>query len=268
MKLRSARALDGVAWMRSGLRLVQRQPLGLAALLGIMVFGLGLLLMLPWIGPLLVSVLLPALTAVWVHTVERWQLDARPSPALLFEPLRSPQRKSLLMLGGAHALAVMLALGLADLIDPGLGDLWERLHSATDDQATADALQALRGGMVLRVALLTPVALLFWHAPVLVHREGAGVAKALFGSTLASLRNLGSFVVYGLSWLLADLLLSAVLGVLLGALGLPQLALLLAVPVAMLFSAAFYASLHASVHGCIDFGDALDQDQTPGNRDA
>lgn len=264
MKLRSAPALDGITWMRSGLRMVQRQPLGLAALLGVMVFGLGLLLMLPWIGPLLVSVLLPALTAGWVHTTEQVQRGARPSPALLFEPLRQARRNTLLMLGGVHALAVMLMLGLADLIDPSLGDLWETLHAATDDQATADAMQALRSGMVLRVALLTPVALLFWHAPVLVHREGAGVAKALFGSALASLRNLGAFVVYGLSWLLADLLLSAVLGVLLGALGLPQLALLLAVPVAMLFSAAFYASLHASVHGCIDFGSDPDQDQAPG----
>ena len=261
MKLRSARALDGVAWMRSGLRLVQRQPLGLAALLGVMVFGLGLLMMVPWIGPLLVSMLLPALSAGWVHTSEQVLRGARPTPALLFTPLRLPQRKALLMLGGVHALAVMLMLWLGDLIDPSLSQVWETLHEASDDDATAAAMQALRGGMLLRVALLIPVALLFWHAPVLVHREGTGVAKALFASALASVRNLGAFVAYGLSWAVADLLLSATLGVLLGVLGLPQLALLIAVPVAMLFSAAFYASLHASVHGCIDFGDEADTDQ-------
>jgi hypothetical protein len=255
MKLRSAPALEGFVWMRSGVRLVLSQPLGLAALLGVMVFGLGLLLMLPWVGPLLVSVMLPALSAGWVHTSEQVLAGARPSPSLLLAPLRLPQRKALLQLGGLHALAVMLMLVLADLIDPGLGDMWEMLHAANDDESTASAMQALRGGLVLRLAMLTPVALLFWHAPVLVHREGSGVAKALFASTLASVRNVGAFFVYGLSWLLADLLLSATLGLLLGALGLPQLALMIAVPVAMLFSAAFYASLHASVHGCIDFGD-------------
>ncbi|MEY8875354.1 MAG: BPSS1780 family membrane protein, partial [Leptothrix sp. (in: b-proteobacteria)] len=192
-----------------------------------------------------------------VHTVARLQAGQAPNATLLLAPLRSPARMRLLQLGGLHAMAALLMLTLADQIDVGMPQAWEAMRQAQDEAATMAALEALQGGLTLRVALLLPVVLLFWHAPVLVSRDARiGVAQALFGSALASLRNLGAFVVYGLCWVGADLLLSTLLGGVLGLLGLPQLAMLVAVPVALLFSASFYASLHASVMGCIDFDDA------------
>jgi hypothetical protein len=248
MKLRTARALDGFVWMRSGLQLVRSQPLALASLFGVMLFGLGLLMLLPWIGPLIASALLPAMTAGWVHVIEQLRGGVRPTPALLVEPLRSPQRIALLQLGGWHAMAILLVMALADLLVPGMGAPAEAAGSASEG---ADALQAFSSEMLLRQIFLIPVALVFWHAPVLVHRDGASVAKALFASTVASLRNLSAFLVYAVCWMA----LSGVVGGVLALINIPALVLMVAVPVAMAMSAAFYASLHASVHGCIDVGD-------------
>jgi len=255
MRLKQANALAGWGWTRDGLLLVKQQPLTLSGLIGFMFFGLGLLLSLPWIGPVLVALLLPALSAGWVEAVEQMRQGKRPPPWTLGVALAPARRMPMLQLGALHAVAGAAVLGLAELLDPGLIEAWRLVvtDGAADDASRLAAFEALQYGMLLRLALLTPVMLLFWHAPVILLREGGSVAKALFGSALASFRNLGAFTVYGLAWVGVDLALSAVLGTTLALLGLAQFAFFFAMPAALLFSAAFYASLHASVHGCLDF---------------
>ncbi len=81
----------------------------------------------------------------------------------------------------------------------------------------------------------------------LAHRRGA--AKALFVSITASTRNIGAFVVYGLAWLGADLMMSALLGALVGLLGLGAIGMVLVLPAVLLFSAGFHVSMQASVDG-------------------
>jgi hypothetical protein len=257
MKLRLAAPKDGVQWMLGGVRLVRREPLALAGLFGLMIFGLGLVLGLPWVGPVLVGMLLPALTAGWVDTAAAMQAGERPAPQHLFGPLRNAAiRPALIRLGGWHALCSLLMLLLAELLDAGMNTAWDTLRdSDSSNEATLEAIATLQRGMVLRAALLLPVVLTFWHAPVIVARTGMDAGKALFISANASWRNLGAFVVYGLCWVGADLVLSLLLGGLLGALGLGQAALLLVLPGALLFSAAFYASLQGTTEGCIDFSD-------------
>ena len=255
MKLRNARARDGLAWTLDGLRWLKRQPLHLTGLFGVMLFSLALLSQLPLVGAVLVTALLPAMTAGWVHTVEQMRRhDARATPGLLFAPLleAGPRRLTLLKLGLAHGLCVLVLLGLIDLLDPAFGQTWQDMGDASTDQARTEAMQAVQIGMLWRQLILVPISLVFWHAPVLIHRDDMPLGKALFASAVATLRNTGAFVAYGASWLG----ISAVIVGVLTLLASPQLVLLVAVPLAMLMSAAFYASLHATVHGCIDFGDA------------
>jgi hypothetical protein len=257
MKLRNTRARDGLAWTLDGLRWLRRQPLHLTGLFGVMLFSLALLSRLPLIGPVLVTALLPMLTAGWVHVVEQMrQHDAKATPGLLFAPLleNTPQRITLLKVGLLHGLFMLLVLAVVDLLDPSFEQAWKDIADAATDEATNRAMQDLQIGMLWRQVIVVPIALIFWHAPVLVHRDAMGLGKALFGSALATLRNLGAFMVYGASWLLLSSLMVGVLALI----GSPQVVLMLAVPLAMVMSAGFYASLHASVHGCIDFGDAGD----------
>ena len=254
MKLRVASPRDGLQWMLSGVHLARQQTLGLASLFGLMVFGMALLLGLPWIGPVLVAVLLPALSAGWVDAAAAVQAEQRPLVTHLIGPLRSTSRAALLQLGAVNAAGSFLLLLLADALDPGMADAWTTMRdSETSADATLDAIGALQQGLVLRAVLMLPLVLTLWHAPMVVVRTGAGVGKALFISATATWRNLGAFVVYGVAWILADLVLSLLLAGLLTALGLGQLAMVLVLPGAMVFSGAFYASLKASVDGCIDF---------------
>lgn len=256
MKLRRATAREGALWMKSGVMLLLRHPLALSGQFALTMLLMGMLLGLPWIGPLLVGALLPLLTAGWVHEVQALQAGQPASLGHLLAPLRSPARPRLLKLGALHAVLAFVLLGLADLVDPGLEAAWDVLRSGDEDQRTEAEVMAaigdLQGSMVLRALLMVPLSLLFWHAPVLVHRENMAIPKALFASALASWRNLGAFGVYALAWAGADVALSMLLGGLLTLLGLQQLVMLLAMPVALMFSTAFYASLAATVEGCLE----------------
>lgn len=255
MKLKRAAALDGMRWMTSGVRLLRSDPLALAGLMGFMLLGLGLLLAVPLIGAPLAAAMLPAFSAGWVQAVETLQSGRRPAPAALLLPFAAPSRRVMILLGGLHALAAAGMFALAEWIDPDLSAAWSRAMSeGVDAQTRLAAFQALQSGVLLRMLMLVPVALVFWHAPVILARQGGSVARALFASALASFRNLGAFAIYGISWVAADLLLSLTLGGVLTLLGLAAWAMFFAIPAALFFSAAFYASLHASVHGCLDFG--------------
>jgi hypothetical protein len=256
MKLRKAPALEGFKWARSGADILRRQPLAHVALLLAMSMTLGLLSSVPWIGPVVALVLLPSISAGWVFSSATVLAGVPTTPGRLISPLASPRRNALLQLGVLHMLACVAVLWVADLLDPSfrgaLGPAMGNQDGVTED-AAMQALDIVRSGMLLRGAMLVPVALVFWHAPVILHRIGGSVARALFASALATWRNLPAFVVYGASWLAADFILSSAVGLVATAIGQPQIVLLLVLPAAVLFAAAFYASLHASVHACIEF---------------
>lgn len=259
MRLRTAPALEGLQWMRSGLILLRRETLSHVAWAGFMLFGLGLLLGIPRIGPILALALMPTLCAGWVAGTDQLLHGVRPLPLGLIGPLlrSSSVRRRLLLLGSLHALAAVVLLVVADLLDPEfqvqLQTAFESQTGTTDSTAQNTAFGAVQAGMLLRLAMMVPLSLLFWHAPVIIHLTDAGVGKALFASALASLRNLRALTLFGLGWFGVNVVVSAVLGMVIPLLGSGDLAALLIVPVLLAFTAAFYASLHASVHGCLVF---------------
>ena len=256
MKLRQTSPRDGLRWMMTGLTRLRAAPMALSGLFAMVMLLLSLLLGLPWVGPLLVALLLPALGAGWYQVGRLMQDGGTPSPAALLAPLRSPARKVLLQLGAAKALLAWLLLEIGDLIDPDMAAAWEAFRSGQGGDGTMiEAVATLQQGMMLRAALLLPLLLAFWHAPAVALRTGAGAAKALFVSITASTRNIGAFVVYGLAWLGADLMMSALLGALVGLLGLGAIGMVLVLPAVLLFSAGFHVSMQASVDGCIEFED-------------
>jgi hypothetical protein len=69
----------------------------------------------------------------------------------------------------------------------------------------------------------------FWHAPALVLWGGQGVWQALFSSTLSLWRAKGAYLVYGLAWTGASVLLSLAIGLIAGTLG-ARSAIVLMVP--------------------------------------
>ena len=61
MKLRQTSPRDGLRWMMTGLTRLRAAPMALSGLFAMVMLLLSLLLGLPWVGPLLVALLLPKL---------------------------------------------------------------------------------------------------------------------------------------------------------------------------------------------------------------
>jgi len=258
MKLLTVPASRGVSWMLGGFQVFARQPLAYMALFMAFLFGLLLLISLPGVGGLLALVLVPAANVGFVLASEAVVAGRMPSPALLVAALRRSRSRVavMLQLGLAYAMAALLAMWLIDLADPGfdtsLGAFLERTQGATEPQWPDSGVQS---GLLLRLLLPLPVTLLFWHAPVVVHRSHVGVAQALFASVMACWRNRGAFAMYGLAWAVLPALLALVLMAFFSLIGQPQLAVLPLVPLLLMCATAFYASLHFTVADCFDFGE-------------
>ena len=173
--------------------------------------------------------------------------------ALLISALLPWLINPLLMLGGLYAAGFLLIIGASSLVDGGtFASVYLGQTPMTRELAEEPEFQS---AMWLSMCLYLPLSLAFWHAPAVALRTGAGAAKALFVSITASTRNIGAFVVYGLAWLGADLMMSALLGALVGLLGLGAIGMVLVLPAVLLFSAGFHVSMQASVDGCIEFED-------------
>lgn len=256
MRLRKVPASRGLVWVRMGLTLVGKQPLGFIGLFGMTLFGTLLLASFPVLGALAVGVLQPSLWLGFMRATQRAIAGERFGPPVLLEAWRgrSPAQRMLqLRLGVAYLLAATGALLLASLLGSG-GEAWQAVIDAAPDarDAALDA-PALRQDMLLALAFYTPVSLAFWHAPALVHWVGQKPGQALFSSLLACWHNRGAFFVYGLGWAaLAGLLATALtlLAVVLGAS--PAMLQVLVFPLVLGLGGAFYASLYFTVVDCFE----------------
>ncbi|HSV69843.1 MAG TPA: BPSS1780 family membrane protein [Methylibium sp.] len=256
MKLKTVPARAGVLWVRAGFRVFFRQPLLFGALFGLTGFAALLLVQLPIVGPVLALALMPAATLAFMLAT-RSALDGRPPQlAPLLAPWRDPlQRRRLVSLGFAYALAAIVTLWLVQALDGGRFDA--ALEAVAKGSATPETLQDanLGTGLALRLAVVSILSLVFWHAPALVYWGRMDVPKAVFASVVACLRSLGAFAVYGLTWFgitVAYAVLSQTVFLLLGS---PQSATLALLPGAMMFSTVFYASLYFT------FVDAFELDE-------
>lgn len=260
MRLRQVPASRGLVWVRMGLALVGKQPLGFIGLFGMTLFGTLLLASFPVIGALAVGVLQPSIWLGFMRASQRALAGERFGPPVLLEAWRgrsTPQRLVQLRLGVAYLLAATGALLLAGLLGSG-GEAWQAvIESPPETREAAIDAAALQRDMLLALLCYAPVSLAFWHAPALVHWAGHKPGQAIFSSLVACWHNKGAFFVYGLGWgalaaLLASLL--AVLALLLGAQ--PAMLQVLVFPLVLGLGGAFYASLYFTVVDCFEQGSA------------
>ena len=315
MKLKQAGFRDGVLWVRSGFRVFFRYPLAFTGLFMMFMFSELLMLVLPWLGPLLFLASLPLATLGFMLATERALRGRAPLPDVFFEPLRRGRTKRLefAKLGALYTLAVVMAVAFISAIDGDRLERWQQAvwreaqqgsapaasaplpgaqPSAAEDAAegnddamsrpaepaasptpAADVPQAaasrprsadraliedpqLQFSLLLRLAVIVPLSLLFWHAPALIHWGGVPVVKSLFFSAVACWRNLGAFVGYGLAWSVVVLAFGAITTMLFVFIGQPQLVPLAVMPAALMFSTVFYASLYFTFIDCFSPPDA------------
>lgn len=254
MKLKLVKASQGVVWVRQGILACKQQTLGYVGLVGLMGLLAFMLMPLPGqLGGMLFVGVMPVIWMGFLLATRRVIKGQRITPTVMFEALKGAQapRREFAMLGGVYIAASLLVQQLAGWLGPD-AEAVESAIRASKDAATLGNNPVVLQSMLWRLGLTIPVTLLFWHTPALLMWARLPVAKALFFSAVATWRNIGAFMVYGLGWLGLMLLIALFDSLVVAILPIPALANMLAVIASMLLAAAFYASLYFSVIDCFE----------------
>lgn len=254
MKLHHVPARTGLLWVQLGIRTFFRQPLAMAGLFFLFMMAVSLMTVVPVVGTALALGLLPAATLGLMAATREAASGHFPMPTILATAFRAGKERgqAMVVLGGLYALGSFLIMAVSSWLaggDPG------------PLSSTEDALQdpAFMREMMISMVLYTPLGLLFWHAPALVHWHNVSPAKSLFFSLMACWTNKAALLVYCLAWggvFLAVAFVVVVLGQIIGNSDALNIVML---PVAMLLSSMFFTSLYFTFHDSF----LTDDDQPP-----
>lgn len=265
MRLRIVPVGHGARWIREGAVALMRFPLAFASIFATGLFALMLSGFIPYVGELLLLLVLPAGTLVFMIAGRMANAGQAPLPRAFVEVFRAPrvERIALLKLGAASAVAVLAMLFVAHLIDGGV--LWRFLVELSNSQTQISGVAPARVSPRVQLSVLINMALLmlasipFWHAPALIHWGGYGWAQSMFFSTVAFWRNKGAFAVYGFTWLALSMTFSLVLTAAAALLG-PVIATFALVPMVLFGWTLFFTTRYFTFAACFE-GDA--EDGTP-----
>lgn len=244
MKLNMVPPRTGLLWVRLGIRTFLRQPLALTGLFFMYMAVVLVVTQVPVIGMVVAGVLVPAATLGLMAATAEASTGRFPMPTLLVSAFRAgrDRLRSMLVLGVVYTVGSVIATGLGMMLTAG------------DPAAEAGQFDAT----TLVVLLLhTPLFLMFWHAPALVHWHGVTPAKSLFFSVVACWRNLGALLVYGLAWMAVFLLVGTLLSLIGAVAGGAGLARAVMLPTALLMAAMFTSSIYFT------FRDSFTEDDPP-----
>jgi MFS family permease len=236
VKLNLVPARTGFLWVKLGMQTFARQPLALTGLFFMYMAGGLILSQLPFVGVILSGMLVPAATLGLMAATAEAARGRFPMPSVLLSAFRAGRQRAraMLMLGALYAAGSMLAYLIGTLLtgDPAAS-------SGSDAQAPQLDPRAM-----LVLVLHTPLVILFWHAPALVHWHGVPPAKSLFFSAVACLRNMGALLTYGIAWVAVFLTVGFVLstvGMMLGGVGVARGVMM---PTVLLLAAMFSTSVY------------------------
>lgn len=180
----------GLSWLREGMRLFGRQPIGLPAMVVLYLMMLIVPALLPVVGIAISGVLAPFASVGLLGACRDVAEGRMPTPLAFAQPFRpTPARLQMLRLGIINAILLLVVATLAMLFSP------EPPGGEAPQSLQEIPLQSL----LVQLLLYLPVMALMWFAPVLTGWHGIAPAKAMFGSVVACWRNVGAMMVFGLA---------------------------------------------------------------------
>src|SRR5687767_9900275 len=250
MKLNIVPARTGIQWVKLGIQTFAKQPLALAGLFFMYMTAVIVVAMVPVIGVLIGGMLVPAATLGLMAATEEATKGRFPMPSVLISAFRAGRQRvrAMLLLGVIYTVCSVAVTGLASMLAGGA--------PAAEGEIDSVALLAL--------ALHTPLFLMFWHAPALVHWHGVAPAKSLFFSAVACLRNFGAMTVFALVWLAVFVGVVAFVGMVGGLIGGTPLVRAMLMPTALLLAAMSSTSLYFTFRDSFAAGDTPDPASVPG----
>ncbi len=262
IQLKEVPASQGLRWVKSGLQLAMKQPLGFVSLLGLMLTMAMVLMVLPIVGAIALMSLMPVMWMLYMLAAQQAMQGQRINPWQLILVMRQSfvqgaRPRSWLILGLLYIGATFVVMLIAGLLGPdmdALSQAFEQASKSTNPEALQDPV--LIQSVLWRFALSWPIALAFWHTPALLFWGGTTPIKAVFFSLVVCWRNLGAFVVYAVSWAMVVLFIFLLLEMLTQWMEPSIWTQLLSITSGLWVASAFYASLYSTVSDCLQFGNA------------
>ena len=242
-------AACGWNWVLTGFALFRKNPAMWAFLVFSYIMLMQLLGMIPVLGWVAATVLIPAFSASFMIVSRELDQDKRIGFALLFSGFRT-NLPALLRQGSLYLGSAFAILGLSALADGGvllqLLVLGERPPASALEDGSLAVAAALAGTLYL------PVLASLWFAPALSAWRNLPALQAMFYSLFATFRNWRAFLAYGIALLLLGLICSLALFLLAllvrGLLGnkSQDAFLLVVLPVMLTYVPILFASFYAS----------------------
>jgi hypothetical protein len=247
MQARTLPAPRGWSWILEGFALWKRNP----ALITFLVFGYWFCLLIvaavPFIGQVLMSLAMPALSLGIFNGCKAVAEKRKAGPEILISGFKQNLPEQV-KIGGIYLIGTLIVLGLTALADGGiLAELM--LGKRKLDDATAED-PALMLSLLIGTLGSTPLMMAYWFAPLLCGWGRMSAAKAMFFSFVACWRNWRAFLAYGMGLMVAVL----IPGMLISLLGLlsPILSTLPAIALPLIFIPVVFASFYANACDVFD----------------
>jgi MFS family permease len=256
VKLNIVPARTGFVWVKLGMQTFLKQPLALTGLFFMYMAGVLVLSQLPFVGPVLGAMLVPAATLGLMAATAEASSGRFPMPSVLISGFRAGRQRAraMLVLGAIYTLGSILATLLAGLL----------VGEANPSLAADSQTPQLDAHSLVVLLLHLPLVVLFWHSPALVHWHGVAPVKSLFFSVVACLRNLGAMLVYAVTWIAVFATLGFVIstvGMMLGGVAVARSILM---PTVLLLVAMFSTSLYFTFRDSFQADDLPEPQPAPG----
>ena len=217
MQVQTLPAAAGWRWLAAGFAIFRRNPPLLTMLVVCYWLTVLLLNVLPVIGAVAASLIIPGLSVGLMQAARDLEQGQPVGLPTLFGGLKTNTR-TLMALGALYLCCTIGILGLSALIDGG-----ELLHFMLSgkgaDKETIEGGELMLPSLFVMI-LMMPVLMAYWFAPVLAAWHGQSVGKSLFFSFVACWLNWRAFFAYSAALLLfAGLVPGLVFGLLIGLLG-------------------------------------------------
>ena len=246
MRAQSLPTAAGWGWIAGGFAIFRRNPVVLSMLVIAYWFTVLFLNVLPIIGALAASLVIPGLSVGLMQASHNLERSQPVGIQTLYGGLKENTR-TLIALGALYLCCTIGVLGISTLVDGG--DLFRYMlaSSRAERIAVEDADFVLPALVVM--ALLVPIMMAYWFAPVLAAWHRLPVGKALFFSFMACVMNWRPFLSYGLGlMLIAGIIPGVLLGLLLVLFpGAQAFATgLITLPMVLVIAPVVFASFYAS----------------------
>ena len=246
MRAQTLPASAGWNWILAGFAIYRRNPILLSMLVLAYWFTVLLLNVLPVIGAVAASLLIPGLSVGLMQASRNLERGQPIGMQTLFGGLKQNTR-TLLALGALYLALTLAVLGISALADGGEMVSFMLSGKPADAQDIEESNFFLPALIVM--LLMTPVMMAYFFAPVLAAWHELTVGRALFFSLVACWLNWRAFLAYGVALLLVagvipGLLLGALLALFPGAQSF--VTALITMPMVLAVAPAIFASFYAS----------------------